>query len=41
MYATTDVAQSNYNGYDTRLWTRITFPIWNPKVHEPVPARRY
>jgi hypothetical protein len=40
MYATTDVTQDNYNGYDTRLWTRITFPIWNPKVHEPVPLRR-
>lgn len=41
VYATTDVVQDNYNGYDTRLWTRITFPIWNPTVHTPVPVKRY
>jgi hypothetical protein len=41
VYATTDVTQDNYNGYDTRLWTRITFPIWNPTVHTPVPVKRY
>jgi hypothetical protein len=40
-YATTDVTQDNYNGYDTRLWTRITFPLWNPPVQTPVPAKRY
>lgn len=40
-YATTDVTQDNYHGYDTRLWTRITFPLWNPAVHTPVPAERY
>jgi hypothetical protein len=41
VYATTDVAQQNYNGFDTRLWTRITFPIWNPKVYDTVPVKRY
>jgi hypothetical protein len=38
VYGTTDVTQDNYNGYETRFWTRIIFPIWNPKLHEPVPV---
>ncbi len=41
LYATTDVGQDNYNGHETRLWTRVTFPLWNPKLHDPVPAGRY
>jgi Putative MetA-pathway of phenol degradation len=43
LYATTDVTQDNYNGYETRLWTRVTFPIWNPTLHTPTPVtgRRY
>jgi hypothetical protein len=43
VYGTTDVTQDNYNGYETRFWTRLTFPIWNPKLHDPVPVsgRRY
>lgn len=29
-YLTRDVAESNYNGYDTRFWTRVIVPLWNP-----------
>jgi len=29
-YLTRDVYQKNYGGYDTRLWTRLSFPIWTP-----------
>jgi hypothetical protein len=41
LYATTDVSQDNYNGYENRFWTRITFPIWNAKPYDPVPVTRY
>lgn len=30
VYVTRDIAQSNYTGYDTRLWTRLIVPLWNP-----------
>jgi hypothetical protein len=29
-YLTRDVAESNYDGYDTRFWTRVIVPLWNP-----------
>jgi hypothetical protein len=40
-YVTTDVEEQNYGGSDTRGWTRITFPLWNPPVHAPVARGRY
>ena len=30
VYVTTDVAQHNYGGYDTRGWGRIILPLGNP-----------
>ena len=40
-YITTDVAQDNYNGYDTRGWARIIVPLGNPlPVSDPM-SRRY
>jgi hypothetical protein len=35
-YVTTDVAQHNYGGYDTRGWTRIIIPL----TSEPAPPRK-
>jgi Putative MetA-pathway of phenol degradation len=29
-YLTRDVAESNYSGYDTRFWSRVIVPLWNP-----------
>jgi hypothetical protein len=29
-YATTDVAQRNYGGLDTRGWFRLIVPLWTP-----------
>jgi hypothetical protein len=34
-YLTRDVAESNYNGYDTRAWTRVIVPLWNPDALVP------
>jgi len=34
-YLTTDVAQSNYGGHDTRGWARVIIPLGNPFA-EPV-----
>jgi hypothetical protein len=43
LYATTDVASSNYynlsdgsKSYETRVWTRAIVPLWNPPVLEPL-----
>ena len=35
LYLTRDVAQSNYTGYDTRFWTRVIVPLWNPDAPAP------
>ena len=35
-YLTTDVAETNYGGHDTRGWARIIIPIWNPPAASPV-----
>jgi outer membrane putative beta-barrel porin/alpha-amylase len=35
-YVTTDVAETNYGGHDTRGWARIIIPIWNPPPASPV-----
>jgi len=32
VYLTRDVTESNYTGYDTRLWTRVIVPLWNPEA---------
>jgi hypothetical protein len=37
-YLTRDVAETNYNGYDTRAWTRVIVPLWNPDT--PVPRKQ-
>ncbi|HEY0330740.1 MAG TPA: hypothetical protein VGC77_16780, partial [Rhodopseudomonas sp.] len=34
-YLTRDVAESNYDGYDTRFWTRVIVPLWNPDASPP------
>lgn len=34
-YVTTDVAEENYGGRDTRGWFRLIIPVWTP----PAPAR--
>jgi hypothetical protein len=34
-YLTRDVAETNYSGYDTRFWTRVIVPLWNPDVLAP------
>lgn len=39
-YLTTDVYQENYGGYDTRLWTRVIFPLWLPPAPANVPLYR-
>lgn len=36
-YLTRDVAEANYAGYDTRFWTRVIVPLWNPDT--PAPQR--
>ena len=43
LYATTDVASSNYynlsdgsKSYETRVWTRAIVPLWNPPILEPL-----
>jgi hypothetical protein len=42
IYLTRDVYSENYfntNGsrsYETRLWTRVIAPLWNPPAHEPL-----
>ncbi len=35
---TRDIAQSNYSGYDTRVWSRVIIPLWNPDT--PAAPRR-
>ncbi len=37
-YATRDIAQTNYSGYDTRVWSRVIVPLWNPEA--PAAASR-
>jgi hypothetical protein len=39
-YLTTDVYQKNYGGYDTRLWTRVTFPLWLTPAPPSTPLYR-
>lgn len=37
---TTDIAESNYGGHDTRVWANVTIPLWNPKpASAPVVAK--
>jgi hypothetical protein len=40
-YVTTDVTQDNYNGYDTRLWTRVIVPLGNPFAAAAPMGKRY
>ncbi|MCK7475056.1 MAG: hypothetical protein MZV49_19510 [Rhodopseudomonas palustris] len=35
--STRDVAETNHAGYDTRFWTRVIVPLWNPDA--PTPQR--
>ena len=35
-YVTTDVAEENYGGHDTRGWFRLIIPVWTP----PAPVSR-
>ncbi|MFL6975263.1 MAG: transporter [Xanthobacteraceae bacterium] len=37
-YVTTDVAENNYGGKDTRGWARIIVPLGNPFAAAPAPA---
>jgi hypothetical protein len=37
-YATTDVYQRNYGGYDTRVWGRVILPLWTAPT-APAPLR--
>jgi hypothetical protein len=30
LYATRDVARRNLGGYETRVWSRVTVPLWSP-----------
>jgi hypothetical protein len=39
-YLTTDVYQRNYGGYDTRIWTRVIFPLWLPPTPPTTPLYR-
>lgn len=39
-YATRDIAQSNYGGYDTRVWGRIIIPFLDPLPPAPAPLIR-
>ncbi len=37
---TTDVAEHNYGGRDTRAWANVVIPLWNPKpADKPVVAK--
>ncbi|MBI3699718.1 MAG: transporter [Afipia sp.] len=36
-YVTRDIAETNYSGYDTRIWSRVIVPLWNPET--PTPKR--
>jgi hypothetical protein len=42
LYVTHDVAQHNMGGYETRVWSRIIAPLWNPES-DPSPriARKF
>jgi Putative MetA-pathway of phenol degradation len=40
-YVTTDVTQTNYDGYDTRLWTRIIVPLSELTPPAEVSKQRY
>ena len=42
-YLTTDVAESNYGGHDTRGWGRVIIPLGNPLAPPPPPplVRKY
>ena len=37
VYLTTEFYEKNYGGRDTRLWTRLVFPLGNPPLPPPVP----
>jgi len=37
-YVTTDVAEENYGGHDTRGWFRVILPLGNPFAAAPAPA---
>jgi hypothetical protein len=36
---TRDVYQTNYFGYETRLWANIIFPLWNPPTAAAVASK--
>jgi hypothetical protein len=40
-YVTTDVVQRNYDGYDTRLWTRVILPLSSLTPPAQVSTKRY
>jgi hypothetical protein len=41
-YVTRDAYEHNYSGHDTRLWGRVTVPLWTPAASAPpAVARRY
>lgn len=40
-YVTRDVAETNYTGYDTRLWGRLIVPLWTPPKPAPAIAAKY
>jgi hypothetical protein len=39
-YVTTDVAESNYGGRDTRVWSRVIIPLGNPFAETAAPLIR-
>jgi hypothetical protein len=38
VYLTRAVAETNYTGYDTRLFARVTVPLWHPEAPAPQKA---
>jgi len=35
VYLTHTVTETNYTGYDTRLFARVTVPLWHPEAPAP------
>ena len=40
-YVTRDLYEHNYSGHDTRVWGRLTLPLWTSLPASPPAARRY
>lgn len=38
IYATRDIAEANYTGYDTRVFARLVIPLWNPPASPSPPV---